>query len=114
MEKMGDIDVFEVLEYIKRTAPKYAQAKADRIYCEEFRKSKKALLMKDAELLGHNTVASQEREAYASPDYLEVIHGLKAAVALEEEYKFKLISAQAAIEVWRSLGANQRAEAKVL
>ena len=36
------------------------------------------------------------------------------AVALEEECRWKLIAAQALVEVWRSLSANQRAEAKVL
>ena len=37
MKNLEDIDIFETLEYIKRTAPKYAKAKADRIYLENYR-----------------------------------------------------------------------------
>ena len=111
MKSLEDIDIFETLEYIKRTAPKYAKAKSDRIFCEEFRKTKKAQVM--SRYIGE-PVNAQERYAYADPEYIEVIEGLRAAIALEEEYRWKLIAAQALVEVWRSLSANQRAEAKVL
>ncbi len=111
MKSLDDIDIFETLEYIKRTAPKLAKCKADRIYLEEFRKTKKAQIM--ATQLG-DPVNAQERYAYAHPEYIEVLEGLRAAIALEEEYRWKLIAAQALVEVWRSLSANQRAEAKVL
>ena len=111
MKTLDDIDIFETLEYIKRTAPKLAKCKADRIYLEEFRKTKKAQIM--ATQLG-DPVNAQERYAYAHSEYIEVLEGLRAAIALEEEYRWKLIAAQALVEVWRSLSANQRAEAKVL
>ena len=35
----------KAIQYLIDTAPLYAQAKADRLYLEEFRKSKKAQLM---------------------------------------------------------------------
>lgn len=111
MKTLEDINIFQTLEYIKRTAPKYAKAKADRIYLEEFRKTKKAQVM--SQYVGE-PVNAQERYAYADPEYIEVLEGLKAAISLEEEYRWKLIAAQALIEVWRSLSANQRAENKVL
>ena len=111
MKSLDDIDIFETLEYIKRTAPKYAKAKADRIYCEEYRKSLKALYM--AELIGE-PVNAQERYAYAHIGYREHLKAIKEAIAIEEEYRWKLVAAQALVEVWRSLGANQRAESKVL
>lgn len=111
MKSLEDIDIFETLEYIKRTAPKLAKCKADRIYLEEFRKTKKAQLM--ATQVG-DPVNAQERYAYAHSEYLEVLEGLRTAIALEEEYRWKMIAAQALVEVWRSLSANQRAEAKIL
>lgn len=111
MKTLDEIDIFKTLEYIRDTAPKYAQAKANRIYLEEFRKTLKARLM--AQQLG-DPVNAQERFAYAHPEYAELLEGLKEAISFEEEYRWKLVSAQAMVEVWRSLSANQRAEAKVL
>ena len=111
MKNLEDIDIFETLEYIKRTAPKYAKAKADRIYLEEYRKSLKASLM--ATQIG-DPVNAQERYAYAHPDYTRHLEAMQIAIQQEEEYRWKLVAAQALIEVWRSLSANQRAEAKAL
>lgn len=111
MKSLEDIDIFETLEYIKRTAPKYAQAKAQRIYCEEYRKSLKATYM--ADMVGE-PVNAQERYAYSHAGYIAHLQAIKEAIAVEEEYRWKLVAAQALVEVWRSLSANQRAEAKVL
>lgn len=111
MKTLEDIDIFHTLEYIKNTAAKYAQAKANRIYVEEYRKSIKAGCM--AKKIDE-PVNAQERFAYAHPEYIAHLEAIKEAVAIEEEYRWKLIAAQALVEVWRSLSANQRAEAKVL
>ena len=111
MKTLEDIDIFKTLEYIKNTAPKYAKARATRIYLEEYRKSLKAALM--ATQIG-DPVNAQERYAYAHPDYTLHLENMQTAIQQEEEYRWKLVSAQAMIEVWRSLSANQRAESKVL
>ena len=108
---MEQIDVYKCLDYIRDHAKQYAQAKANRVYLEEYRKTLKARLM--AQQLG-DPVNAQERYAYAHPEYAELLEGLKAAIEQEENLRWKLIAAQAKIEVWRSLSANQRAEAKVL
>ena len=106
-----DIDIYKCLDYIRDHAKQYAQAKANRVYLEEYRKTLKARLM--AQQLG-DPVNAQERYAYAHPEYAELLEGLKVAIEQEENLRWKLIAAQAKIEVWRSLSANQRAEAKVL
>ena len=36
------------VEYMLKTAPRFAKAKAQRLYLEEFRKTKKALLMRES------------------------------------------------------------------
>ena len=108
---MEQIDVYKCLDYIRDHAKQYAQAKANRVYLEEYRKTLKARLM--AQQLG-DPVNAQERYAYAHPEYAELLEGLKAAIEQEENLRWKLIAAQAKIEVWRSLSANQRAESKVL
>lgn len=109
-----EINIFRSLDFIRDNAPAYAKAKSERIYLEEFRKSKKALLMRDAEIAGHKTGAAQEREAYAHPEYMVLLEGLKAAVEQEENYRWLFVAAQAKIEAWRTIEANRRAEAKVL
>ena len=75
-----DFDPHEAVDFIYRTAPMYAQAKANRVYLEEFRKSKKALLMKGS---GESAIGAQEREAYAHADYLQLLEGLREAVEKE-------------------------------
>ena len=49
MSDERSIDPQEAVDFIFRTAPAYAKAKAERIYLEEYRKTKKAILMKEAE-----------------------------------------------------------------
>lgn len=111
---MKPTDPHDAIEYIFKHGRKYAQAKAERTYLEEYRKSKKALLMKDAEVDGHKTAAAQEREAYAHADYIELLMGLRAAVAAEEEVRWGLVAAQARIDVWRSQEASARQEIKAV
>lgn len=106
---MSDINIFKVLDFMRDNAPAYAKAKAERIYLEEMRKSRKAVLMKEAETRGFNTAAAQEREAYADPQYMELIEGLKVAVEQEETLRWRMTAAQVKTEVWRSLEASNRA-----
>ena len=98
----------KVVEFLLKNAGKYAQAKAERIYLEEFRKSKKALLMQVAQLKGVETMAAQERDAYANTEYQELLAGLKEAVEVEEKLRWQLIAAQMKIDIWRSQEASNR------
>jgi hypothetical protein len=109
-----EINIFKALDFIRDNAPAYAKAKSERIYLEEFRKSKKALLMRAAEIAGHKTGAAQEREAYAHDDYMALLEGLRSAVEQEEALRWLIVGAQAKIEAWRTIEANRRAEAKTL
>ena len=89
-----------------KTAPAYAKAKAERVYLEEFRKSKKALLMQNS---NEKTAAMQERDAYAHPEYLGLLAALRVAVEAEENARWMLTAAQTRVEVWRSQEASNRA-----
>jgi len=84
----------------------FAQAKANRIYIEQFLKSKLALLMSES---SETTMAGKEMDAKRHQDYLNLLFGLKEAAATEEELKWKLISAQLAVEIYRTESANNRA-----
>jgi hypothetical protein len=101
------IDPQSAVDYMLKAAPEYAKAKAERVYLEEFRKSKKALLMQE-----HSTkpIGAQEREAYAHPEYIGLLAALRVAVESEETARWKLVAAQARVEVWRSQEASARAQ----
>jgi hypothetical protein len=103
----------KAIDYIIQNSVKYAQARANRLYLEEFRKSKKALLMKDALARGYEAVNAQEREAYSDPDYLEILRGIKEATAEEEEIRWKLEAARMRVDVWRSEQATARSQVSV-
>lgn len=106
--KMDGIDPQKALHAIAKMAPNFAHAKANRIYMEQFRKTIKATLMKKAELEGHKSAVNQEREAYADPSYQQHLEALREAVQIEEELRWKLVAAEAAIEVWRSQESTNR------
>lgn len=106
---MSEKDIDAAVNYLYTHGQKYAEAKAHRVYLEEFRKSQKAMLMKAAMASGAaKTSAAAEMEAYADPAYLEILKGLQAAVDKEEGLRWGLISAQARIEVFRTESANNR------
>ena len=105
-----NIDPNDAIEYIFKHGKRHAQAKAERIYLEEYRKSLKAILMKRSL---ESTVNAQEREAYSDPEYTQHLKALQAAVEAEEEVRWGLVAAQARIDVWRSQEASNRAMDKV-
>lgn len=107
------IDPQAAVDYMIAKAGEYAKAKSDRIYCEEYRKSLKSMLMKDALAAGHNAANAQEREAYASDEYVRHLKALREAVEIEENLRWMLIAAEARIEVWRSQEASKRSEIKM-
>lgn len=108
---MSDVP-YKAVEYIIAKAPAFAKAKAERIYLEEFRKSKKALLMKEALGKGIEAANAQEREAYADPAYLELLKGLQEAIVVEETLKWMLEAARIKTDIWRTEQANTRLEFK--
>ena len=99
---------YKAIEFILDNAPRYAQAKAQRVYLEEFRKTKKALLMKEAMSRGVDSAVAQEREAYAHSEYEALLKGLAAAIEHEETLKWKLTAAQMKADIWRSEQASER------
>lgn len=103
---MADIDPRGALETLWRVAPMYAQAKAERVYLEAFGKTLKATIMREHEGI---PITAQEREAYADQRYVTHLEGLKAATEQEETLRWRLVAAQAAIDVWRSTEASNRA-----
>lgn len=98
-------DPTAAIEYLLQTARRHAKAKAERIYLEQFRKSKKAILMNECQ---EKTAAAKEQFAYSHPEYIQLLEGLKVAVESEETMRWKMVAAQAKVEIWRTQSANNR------
>ena len=98
-------DPSKAVDFIIKNSVNFAAAKSQRVYLDEFRKSKKAILMSQS-----TAKSSVEREqyAYAHDEYLALLEGIRAAVEAEEKLRWMLIAAQAEIEVWRSMEASNR------
>ena len=99
------IDPQSYLQLISDTAPRLAKAKAERVYLEEYRKSLKAILMKASSA---KSAVLQEADAYSDQQYLDHLKALRIAVHGEEALRWRMVEAQAAIEVWRSTEASNR------
>lgn len=96
---------------LEALAAEYAQAQALAEHLAEFRKSKKATLMREAEVAGGKTSAAiQERDAYAHPDYIELLKGLQAATEKALALKWRLEITRMKFEWSRTKAANRRAE----
>ena len=104
---MSERNPHAAVDYIIHNASKFAAAKATRVYLEEFRKSKKAILMAQSTAEAAN---AREQYAYSHPEYLSLIEGLREAVEIEEKLKWDLIAAQTRVEIWRSQEATNRAQ----
>jgi hypothetical protein len=108
MTTTEEINPNAAVDFLLKNAGLFSKAKAERIYLEEFRKSKKALLMQEALFRGVEAISAQERDAYAHPDYKNLLEGLKEAVEIEEKLKYQLIGAQLRVDIWRTNQANNR------
>lgn len=93
------------IEFIFRESSFFAKAKSDRVFLEEFRKSKKALLMGQSD---EKSAVAREQFAYSHSEYIELLEGLRAAIEAEETLRWRLIAAQARVEIWRTESANNR------
>ncbi len=98
-------DPNSAVDYMIKNASAYANAKGERLYIENFLRSKKSMLMNQSDA---KTVADREAFAYAHPEYIELISGLRAAVIQEEGIKWKLEAAKISVEIWRSQEASNR------
>lgn len=107
---INDDKVDAALEYLRTNASKAAQAKANRIYLEEFRKTIKANQM---QLHLDKPLAAQEREAYASEAYRLHLLALKDAIHDDEFNRWGLVAASATLDAWRTEQATRRGEQKL-
>ena len=101
----------EALESIETHAPEYAKSKAERIHLDDYRKVQLALLYEHAT---GKTVAEKESWCKAHAQYAEVLTEHANAVERETALYWKLKLAETQIDVWRTIQASRRQEARIL
>jgi citrate synthase len=109
-EIISDEDVQKALDYLRTNAPKAAQAKANKMYMEEYRKTVKAQMMT---MYNSLPVNAQEREAYRSKTYTDHLKAMQEAVYQDELNRWGMVAATSTIEAWRTQNANRRGEGKL-
>lgn len=103
-------DIEKPLTYIRDKAKEYAQALSDREHLKEYRKSKKAMLINEAEQKGIKGQQARESYAYSHQEYIELLDGLRVAIEREAAIRMQIKAAELRIEVWRSQNARAKAE----
>jgi hypothetical protein len=107
---LNDIDL--LLRKYAKAGDEYPAAKAKRVYLEEYKKSLIALLMKDAERKGSNSVSGQERDALCRQEFLDHLLSLERAVESDERLRLEIKRIEMEIEIWRTNQATERLERK--
>lgn len=100
-----DIDPNKAIEFIIKQSGIYAQAKANRVYIENYLRSAKSKMMMESTA---TSIAAKEMEAYATDDYIALLDGLKEAIETEEKLRWQLIAAQERVQIWRTQEATNR------
>ena len=104
------MDIEKLISDWRSSVEMAAEAKANVVHLTHFRKSKKAILMQEAQSKGVKTGQERESYAYAHKDYLHLLDGLKAAVEVHEELRNRMLIAQTRIDIWRTEQASKRKE----
>ncbi len=99
------IDPERSLHTLARVGPEYAKAKGARVLLEE---SLKVVKAERTALAEGASIAAREMAALASDEYKAAIRAYAYAVEVEEGHRRMLITAEAAIELWRSMEASNR------
>jgi hypothetical protein len=102
-------DAEKAVDWLRNNARPMAQARAERLYMEQWVKTVKATIQ--TEQAGMSAAAA-DAIALASPRYLAALQAFKDAVETDECNRFLVMAAEAKIEAWRSQESTRRAEGK--
>jgi hypothetical protein len=100
-----DESLEKALDYLRDTALDAANARASRLYLDDYSRVVKAMVM--SEHLAE-PVNAQERYAYSDLRYKNHLEALKLAIYEDEKARYLREAAAVRIEVWRSEQANER------
>lgn len=99
-------EIDKALAYLRDNAEKDAQARAERLYIEQWLKT---VLAQEMAKAGANSVAAAEMGARVSTAYVAALDAYKAAICEDERRRFLRSAAETKIEVYRTQEASNRA-----
>ena len=106
-------EIQKILYDAEQKAKQFAQAESNRVYLEEFKKSKLAILMKEFQQQGFGAISAQEREARANNEYIELLKGLtEATKSMQLKYELRVIEWK--VMLHQTKQADRRAEMKLV
>lgn len=108
---MKDYDPNDAIDFIFKTAPKFAKAKGQLAELEVFKSSLKAIQMAKTD---EQSLGAQEREAYRSQEYQDLCKAIGVATEETEALRWKLLAAQMRVDIWRTEQASNRAFDKMI
>ncbi len=101
---MTEDEAQKAVDYLRDSATKAAQSRANRIYLEQWVK-----VIKAQEQAKHDgTVAAIEVKALTSEAYAKALEAYQIAVEEDEKYRFMREAAHAKLEFYRTYSANNR------
>jgi hypothetical protein len=106
-----EINPEKAIRYIQENAEKYAKAKGDVAYTDNYLKVVKA---QEANKSKSTTIGGKDIDAYASPEYLQAILANKQAIEEESHLRWMLEAAKARIEVYKVQEYTKRSEMRNL
>ncbi len=92
-------EVERAVQWLVENADKAAQARANREYMDEYRKTLRATIMSENK---DQPLAAQERDALCDARYRDHLQAFKAAVHEDEKMRWLRIAAETKISVWQS------------
>lgn len=92
-------DVEKAVLWLAQTATAAAQARANREYMDEYRKSLRAQIMRENV---NQPITAQERDAMADQRYLDHLEVFRDAVQADEKFRWLKVAAETKISVWQS------------
>ena len=108
---MTETEAQKAIDYIRDSAPEFAKAKSERTYIENYLKVVKAKEMANSD---KKTLGDREIDAYMSMEYETQLRGMRQAVAIEEELKWRMEAAKLRFEHYRVQSYNSRVEIKAM
>ncbi len=106
---ISESDIDRALAYLRDNASLDAQARADRLYLEQWLKT---VLAQEQAKMNASSVAAAEMMARASEPFISALQGYKQAIFEDEKRRFLRSAAETKIEAWRTMCSNARAEGK--
>ena len=100
-------DIDRALAYLRDNAEKDAQARAERLYMEQWIKT---VLAQEQAKINAPSVAAAEMGARVSEPYTAALQAFKQAIFEDERRRFLRSAAETKIEVFRTQEASRRAE----